>query len=127
MNNAGITSPGRVDILEATEEAFDRVMDVNLKGAFFLAQLAARWMISQRQDDPNFSGAIVNISSISGQMSSTDRGDYCISWACMAEVTKLWATRLAEFGIQVYDDDTPAISTSPSRSMGMRVAFRWRS
>jgi len=135
VNNAGITSPGRVDILEATEEAFDRVMDVNLKGAFFLAQLAARWMISQRQCDPNFAAAIVNISSISGQMSSTDRGDYCISWACMAEVTKLWATRLAEFGIQVYEIRPGIIRTDMTKGVaekydrliaeGLTLERRW--
>jgi NAD(P)-dependent dehydrogenase (short-subunit alcohol dehydrogenase family) len=59
VNNAGITSPGRRDILEATEDAFDRVIAVNLKGAYFLTQLVARWMIEQRSEDPRFSGRII--------------------------------------------------------------------
>ena len=103
VNNAGITSPGRRDVLEATEEAFDQVIAVNLKGAYFLSQLAARWMIEQRQQDPTYQGCMVNISSISGEIASLNRGDYCISWAGMAMVTKLWAARLAEFGIGVYE------------------------
>ena len=103
VNNAGITSPGRRDVLEATEEAFDQVIAVNLKGAYFLSLLAAHWMIEQRQQDPTYQGGMVNISSISGEIASLNRGDYCISWAGMAMVTKLWAARLAEFGIGVYE------------------------
>ncbi len=103
VNNAGITSPGRRDVLEATEEAFDQVIAVNLKGAYFLSQLVARWMIEQRQQDNAYQGCMVNISSISGEIASLNRGDYCISWAGMSMVTKLWAARLAEFGIGVYE------------------------
>ena len=103
VNNAGITSPGRRDVLEATEEAFDHVMGVNLKGAFFLTQIAARWMIEQHQADPEYSGCVINISSISGQIVSVNRGDYCISWSGMEMMTKLWAARLGEFGIPVYE------------------------
>jgi 3-oxoacyl-[acyl-carrier protein] reductase len=115
VNNAGITSPGRQDILDATEDAFDRVMDVNLKGAFFLTQLAAQWMIDQRRADPQFRAAIVNISSISGQFSSLNRGDYCISWACMAQATRVWAARLAEYGISVYEVRPGIISTDMTK------------
>jgi NAD(P)-dependent dehydrogenase (short-subunit alcohol dehydrogenase family) len=103
VNNAGITSPGRLDILDATEEAFDRVMAVNLKGAVFLAQAAARWMIDQRREDAQFSAYIINISSISGQTSSLNRGDYCISWACLSKATEVLAARLSQYGIQVYE------------------------
>ena len=103
VNNAGITSPGRADILDATEESFDRVMDVNLKGAFFLAQAAAKWMIRQRSANPSFSGYLVNISSISDQTSSTNRGDYCISRACGTQMTRVLAARLAQHGIQVFE------------------------
>jgi len=103
VNNAGITSPGRRDILEATEDAFDRVIAVNLKGAYFLTQLVARWMITQCSEDPRFSGRIINISSVSAEIASLNRGDYCISWAGMAMMTKLWSARLAEFGIGVYE------------------------
>ncbi len=106
VNNAGITSPGRRDILEATEEAFDRVMAVNLKGAFFLTQLAARQMIEQRKAVPSGTagrGYVINISSISAEFVSTNRGDYCLSKAALAMSTKLWAARLAEFGIDVFE------------------------
>jgi NAD(P)-dependent dehydrogenase (short-subunit alcohol dehydrogenase family) len=103
VNNAGITSPGRKDILDADEESFDRVIATNLKGPFFLAQLAARQMIEQEPADPTRRGKIVFISSISGEFVSTNRGDYCITKAALAMVTKLWAARLAEHGIDVYE------------------------
>lgn len=135
VNNAGITSPGRRDILEATDEAFDRVMAVNLKGALFLAQLAARWMIDQRCADPQFRAAIINISSISGRTSSTNRGDYCISWACLAEVTQLLAARLVPEGIDVYEIRPGIIRTDMTKGVvekydkliaeGLIVDRRW--
>ncbi len=103
VNNAGITSPGRQDILDATEDSYDRVMAVNLKGAFFLTQLVARRMVEQHTQDQAFTGTIVNISSISGEIASVNRGDYCISWAGLSMATKLWAARLAEFGVSVYE------------------------
>jgi 3-oxoacyl-[acyl-carrier protein] reductase len=103
VNNAGITSPGRKDILEATEDAFDRVMAVNLKGAFFLTQLAARHMIERRKTDGAGRAYVINVTSISADFVSTNRGDYCLSKAALAMSTKLWAARLAEFGIDVFE------------------------
>lgn len=103
VNNAGITSPGRKDILEATEEAFDRVMAVNLKGAFFLTQLAARQMIRQREQAPGLRGYVINVSSISADFVSVNRGDYCLSKAALAMSTRLWAARLAEYDIDVFE------------------------
>lgn len=103
VNNAGITSPGRKDILEADEESFDRVLATNLKGPFFLTQLAACEMIRQHAGDAGFRGKVVFISSISGEFVSTNRGDYSITKAALAMVTKLWAARLAEDGIDVYE------------------------
>jgi NAD(P)-dependent dehydrogenase (short-subunit alcohol dehydrogenase family) len=103
VNNAGITSPARKDILEAGESSFDAVFSVNLKGPFFLTQAVAKWMIRQRGSRPDFSGCVVNISSISGVVASTHRGDYCMSKAAIAMASKLWAARLAEFGIPVYE------------------------
>lgn len=103
VNNAGITSPGRKDILEATEEAFDRVMAVNLKGAFFLTQLAARQMIRQREQAPGRRGYVINVSSISADFVSVNRGDYCLSKAALAMSTRLWAARLAEYDIDVFE------------------------
>jgi len=103
VNNAGITSPGRKDILEADTDSFDIVMTTNLRGPFFLTQLAARWMIEQRQADPTRRLSIVNISSISAEVASTNRGDYCMAKAGLGMATRLWAVRLAEFDIPVYE------------------------
>lgn len=103
VNNAGITSPGRKDLLEADEESFDRVVAVNLKGPYFLTQLAARFMVELKAAGAEFEPCIVNISSISAEFVSTNRGDYCLTKAATGMATKLWATRLAEFGIRVYE------------------------
>jgi NAD(P)-dependent dehydrogenase (short-subunit alcohol dehydrogenase family) len=101
VNNAAITSVGRLDVLDATEENWDRVLAVNLKGPFFLTQLAAREMIRLRPHlkDP----AVVNVSSLSAYAVSTNRGDYCVSKAGLSMGTRLWAVRLAEHGIRVYE------------------------
>jgi len=111
VNNAGITSVGRLDLLEATEESWDRVLGINLKGAYFLSQLAARAMLRLRQDVPDSRPAIVNISSLSAYAVSTQRGDYCISKAGMAMMTQLFALRLAEHGIRVYEVRPGVIET----------------
>ncbi len=103
VNNAGITSPGRKDILDADEDGFDRVVGVNLKGPFFLTQLAARWMIEQRAAQPEFRGVIINLSSVSAEILSTNRGDYCLTKAATGMATRLWAARLAEHNIDVYE------------------------
>ncbi|MBW3539405.1 MAG: 3-ketoacyl-ACP reductase [Planctomycetes bacterium] len=103
VNNAGITSQGRRDLLEADEAGFDRVFAVNLKGPYFLTQAAARWMIDQKRASADFRGAIVNISSVSAEVVSTNRGDYCLTKAAIGMATKLWAARLAEFDIPVYE------------------------
>jgi NAD(P)-dependent dehydrogenase (short-subunit alcohol dehydrogenase family) len=111
VNNAGIAPPSRDDILAATEASFDRVFEVNLKGPYFLTQAVARWMIEQRQADAEFDGAIINISSISAELASTNRGDYCMARAGTSMATKLWAVRLAEFGIRVYEIRPGVIAT----------------
>lgn len=104
INNAGITSPGRKDILrDAEEESFDRVIGVNLKGPFFLTQLAAQWMAEQPRNAQEPRRCIINVSSISGEFVSTNRGDYCLTKAATRMATKLWAARLAEFGIDVFE------------------------
>ncbi len=102
INDAGITSPGRKDILEADETAFDRVIDINLKGPFFLTKLAAQLMKSSR-DSAKVRGSVIFVSSISAEFVSTNRGDYCLSKAALGMAKDLWATRLAEFGIDVYE------------------------
>ncbi|MCI0462174.1 MAG: 3-ketoacyl-ACP reductase [Gemmataceae bacterium] len=101
VNNAGITSVGRKDVLEATEESWDLVLGVNLKGPYFLSQRVAREMIARR---PQLTRpAIVNVSSLSAYALSTNRGDYCVSKAALAMVTQLFAVRLAEHDIRVYE------------------------
>lgn len=103
VNNAGVAPKMRADILEATEESYDRVMSTNLKGPYFLTQAAANWMIRQRKERPGDWMCIVNISSMSAYTASVARGEYCISKAGVSMATKLWAARLAEFGIGVYE------------------------
>jgi len=103
VNNAGITSQGRMDILEATEESWDVVFDTNLKGPFFLSQLAANKMIECMEEQRIDRGTIVNVSSISAYAASTNRADYCIAKSAMKMMTGLFATRLAEQRIRVYE------------------------
>lgn len=103
VNNAGITSPGRMDLLEATEEGWDQVFDTNLKGPFFLAQHAAREMRRLSGEGVIPGGTIINISSISAFAVSTNRADYCIAKSAMQILTWLFATRLADDGIRVYE------------------------
>ncbi len=103
VNNAGITSPGRRDLLELTEESWDEVLATNLKGPFFLAQYAARTMVQLQQAGQIDQGYLVNISSISAYAVSTNRADYCVAKAGMQMMTWLFADRLAEHGIGVYE------------------------
>lgn len=111
VNNAGIAPRIRADILEAHEESFDELISTNLKGPYFLTQAVAAWMIRQHANDSSAHRAIVNISSISATVPSVNRGDYCISKAGIAMATRLWAVRLAEYGIGVYEV-RPGIITS---------------
>ncbi len=103
VNNAGIPSKERKDILEATEESFDEVISVNLKGSYFLTQKVANWMIDEKKNDKEFNGCIINISSISATVVSVNRGEYCISKAGLSMATQLFAVRLGEFNIPVYE------------------------
>ena len=100
VNNAGVAPESRNDILDMTEESFDRVMSINLKGPFFLTQAAAR-MISKNTDGAFH--CIINTGSISATFASINRGEYCISKAGVAMATSLWAARLAPLGIAVYE------------------------
>jgi len=111
VNNAGITSPGRRDILEATEESWDEVFGTNLKGPFFLSQRAARQMIELLAAGTIGRGTIVNISSISAYAMSTNRADYCLAKAAVQAMTWLFADRLAEERIQVFEVCPGVIAT----------------
>jgi len=103
VNNAGVAPKVRADVLEATEESYEWVMKVNLQGPYFLTQAVANWMIEQGKADETFEGCIVNVSSISAEVASVSRGEYCISKAGVGMATKLFAVRLGEFGIPVYE------------------------
>jgi 3-oxoacyl-[acyl-carrier protein] reductase len=113
VNNAGIAPDKRVDLLKASEEDFDHVMAVNLTGPYFLSQSVARWMIEQRasQSISDYSPAIVNITSVSAFAASPERGAYCVSKAGLAMMTKLYAQRLADEGINVYEIRPGVIAT----------------
>ena len=111
VNNAGIAPKERRDLLDASEESFETVLRVNLQGPYFLTQLLARWMIEQQQAHPDQRLAIVNVSSISSSVASVNRGEYCISKAGVSMATKLWAVRLAEYGIPVYEVQPGIIAT----------------
>jgi 3-oxoacyl-[acyl-carrier protein] reductase len=103
VNNAGITSVGRKDLLEATEEGWDTVFATNLKGPFFLSQLAANEMIRQVRAKTIPAAKIVNVSSVSAYAVSANRADYCMTKAAMGMMTRLFAHRLAGDGIQVFE------------------------
>ena len=103
VNNAGVAPHVRLDILEAAEESFDRLININLKGPYFLTQAVANWMIEQKIDDQHRNCKIINISSINAYTASTSRGEYCVSKAGLSMMTALFASRLAEYGIGVYE------------------------
>jgi 3-oxoacyl-[acyl-carrier protein] reductase len=104
VNNAGVAPLKRLDILETTSESFDRVLGINLKGTFFMCQAAASLMIRVRKSGlADYAPRIVNISSMSAYTSSVSRGEYCISKAGISMVTKLFADRLAEYHIPVFE------------------------
>ena len=111
VNNAGIAPKERRDVLGTTEESFDEVLSTNLKGNYFLTQEAANWMIKQKQTDANYSGCIINVSSISATVASVNRGEYCISKAGISMATQLFAVRLGEFNIPVFEVRPGIIST----------------
>ena len=111
VNNAGVAPNERADILDAGEASFDRLISINLKGPYFLTQLVARWMAEQYKADKTFTGSIINVSSVSATVASVNRGDYCISKAGIAMATRLWAARMAAFGVGVYEVRPGVIKT----------------
>jgi 3-oxoacyl-[acyl-carrier protein] reductase len=110
VNNAGVAPEVRADILEANEASFDRLININVKGPYFLTQLAARQMIDQ-SGKRGLRPKIVTISSVSAYTASTNRGDYCIAKAALSMLTPLYASRLAEYGINVYEIRPGIIAT----------------
>jgi len=139
VNNAGMAPKVREDMLLAAPESYDEVMAVNLKGPFFLSQRTAIAMIDymkcRPRSEPAYNPVIVNISSISAETASVNRAEYCISKAGISMTTKLWAVRLAEYGIRVYEvrpgiiktDMTMAVREKYDSLLGGGIALipRW--
>jgi NAD(P)-dependent dehydrogenase (short-subunit alcohol dehydrogenase family) len=135
VNNAGMAPRVRKDLLETGEESYREVMDVNLTGPFFLTQQAARHMVEKKESDPGFSACIVNISSVSATLASVNRGEYCISKAGMSMMTQLFAVRLGESGIPVFEvrpgvtqtDMTAGVKEKYDRMIaeGLTLQKRW--
>ena len=132
VNNAGVAPAVRADLLDMSEESFRRVLGINLEGPFFLTQLAARRIIENRSGRFR---CIVNIGSVSADYASINRGEYCLSKAGVAMATKLWAVRLADCGIPVYElrpgvirsDMTSVVAAKYDRMIadGLTLQRRW--
>jgi NAD(P)-dependent dehydrogenase (short-subunit alcohol dehydrogenase family) len=120
VNNAGVAPKERRDILEATRESFDRLLRINTRGPYFLTQAAARLMMEPGAA-PAPRPCVVFVTSISAETASVNRGDYCISKAGLSMAARLWAVRLAEFGIPVYEVRPGVIRTD----MTAKVAARY--
>lgn len=135
VNNAGIAPKERRDVLSTTQESFDEVLSTNLKGNYFLTQDVANWMIEQKNSDANFKGCIINVSSISATVASVNRGEYCISKAGISMATQLFAVRLGEYDIPVYEVRPGIINTDMTSGVkekydnlieqGLCVQKRW--
>lgn len=121
VNNAGVAPLVRQDILQMTEESFDRVLDINLKGTMFMCQLAANFMLSHKEEWQG-NPRIINIGSISAYTSSTARGEYCISKAGLGMVTQLLADRLAAEGIPVFEVRPGIIATDMTEKVHEKYA-----
>ena len=135
VNNAGVAPKERKDLLETTAESFDYVVNINLKGTFFLTQAVANWMIRQKEKNSDYSGCIVTISSISATLASINRGEYCISKAGLSMMSSLFAVRLGEYDIPVYEIRPGIIKTDMTSgvrekydkliSEGLTLQKRW--
>lgn len=135
VNNAGIAPAVRADILDATEASFDQVLNTNLKGPYFLTQAVANWMIQQKADNADFQFSIIFVSSVSATVASVNRGDYCLSKAGLSMATQLFAVRLGEWGIPVYEVRPGIIRTDMTAGVtakydqlianGLTVQPRW--
>jgi len=111
VNNAGIAPKVRADLLETSEESFEELLRINLQGPYFLSQQAAKLMIESKKKDPEFNACIITVSSISSRYASINRGEYCITKAGLSMMTKLFAVRLAEYDIPVYEIQPGIIAT----------------
>ena len=121
VNNAGRAPRVRADILEASEESFEELIRVNLQGPYFLTQALARQMTARKESDPAYAGAIVFVTSVSAELASTGRGEYCVSKAGLAMAARLFAVRLAPLGIPVFEVRPGIIATD--MTAGVRDAY----
>jgi len=117
INNAGVAPKKRMDILETTEDSFNYVLDINLKGTFFLTQKVANIMIDEIKKYNEIKPKIINIASISSYTSSSNRGEYCISKAGVSMITKLFADCLSEYNINVYEIRAGIIYTDMTKNV----------
>ncbi|MFI5008061.1 MAG: 3-ketoacyl-ACP reductase, partial [Solirubrobacterales bacterium] len=111
VNNAGRAPRVRADLLEAGEESFEDLLRINLQGPYFLTQAIAREMLERRRGEPAFPAAIVFVTSVSAEMASPNRGEYCVSKAGLSMAARLFAVRLAADGIPVYEVRPGIIAT----------------
>jgi len=111
VNNAGRAPRVRADLLEATEDSFEELVRTNLQGPYFLTQAIARDQVERRRADPSFAASIVFVTSVSAEMASPNRGEYCVSKAGLSMAAKLFASRLAEDGIPVFEVRPGIIAT----------------
>lgn len=119
VNNAGVSVLNRGDLLDVTPESYDRCLNINLRGSFFLTQAIARRMLADAA--PSWHRSIVNITSVSAEVVSINRGEYCISKAGASMMTKLYAVRLAESGIGVYEVRPGIIRTDMTKVSEARL------
>ena len=116
VNNAGISVEKRMDMLEGEEESFDKLMSVNLKGPYFLTQVISKWMIEQRKNYPaDDAPKIINIASLTSYASSPYMAEYALSKAAVSMMTRLYADRLAEYGIPVFEIRPGIIATEMTK------------
>lgn len=135
VNNAGVAPKTRKDILEISENDFHWLLNINLTGPYFLSQSIAKWMIEIKNKNHTFDACIINVSSVSASMASINRGEYCISKAGIQMMTKLFATRLGEYNIPVYELQPGIIATDMTAAVtekynqlfanGIAVQNRW--
>ena len=135
VNNAGIAPKNRADLLDLNPDSYDEVMDTNLKGPLFFTQSIAKEMVQNKLKDNQFYATIINIGSVSANMASVNRGEYCISKSGIAMLTKLFASRLGDYGISVFEVRPGIIATDMTANVkakydklieeGLMIQKRW--
>lgn len=117
VNNAGVAPAKRLDILETTPESYDRLLSINARGPFFFTQKAVKHMIDKDQPDTDIHRCVIFITSVSATLSSPSRAEYCVSKAALSQAAKIFADRLAENNINVYEVRPGIIKTDMTASV----------